>query len=562
MLTQRLSWSWRNPAVRILTGFLFGTGFIAPAGHAAVPSFNRFEPLSLPPNQSTELTVRGENLDDSTRLWTSFPSAVARLPDGIDGSPSQIRFQVTLSADVPPQLGAIRLVGRGGVSQLGLVMIDDMPTAPTARGRHSREEAPLLRPPVAVEDRMEPLKMHYYAIETEKGEQLSLDVVASRLGSQLDPLLRLLDADGNELAYLDDEPGIRPDLRLRHTFEIAGRYWLELRDVTYRGGGDSFYRLRLGDFPLVTVSYPMSVPAGQRSTIQPLGRAVGGLENAGIRMPEHSPGTWWAARYSVGGASCSVPVHAIHLPLRMEQEPNATFDQANSSVFPAVLAGRLEREGDRDCFQFQLGKDERVTFVSQTRSLGSPCDLWMQIEDAQGKKLAEGKVPDEEDTHLTFDVPEDGTYILAVEELNRLGGPDYTYQIEVRHASPSFALSLEQDRAQAAPGESLSLKVQTARQSYDGPIELSVWALDARLAVEEAVIGEKKTETTLKLVVPENWDPRRLVHLKVKGQADIDGNPVVRTASVRPALEKQFPNTRLFPFGLEDRLALGVREKK
>ena len=48
-----------------------------------------------------------------------------------------------------------------------------------------------------------------------------------------------------------------------------------------------------------------------------------------------------------------------------------------------------QKAKDRDCFQFTAQKDQRLVFHGKTRSLGSPCDLYLRLETADGQKLAQ-----------------------------------------------------------------------------------------------------------------------------------------------------------------------------
>ena len=77
-------------------------------------------------------------------------------------------------------------------------------------------------------------------------------------------MLRLLTADGRELAFSDDEPATGADSRFSHKFDAAGDYYLEIRDIRYQGGAAHRYRLRLGDFPLPSVPYPLAATKGRR----------------------------------------------------------------------------------------------------------------------------------------------------------------------------------------------------------------------------------------------------------------------------------------------------------
>ena len=54
-----------------------------------------------------------------------------------------------------------------------------------------------------------------------------------------------------------------------------------------------------------------------------------------------------------------------------------------------ILHGRIQTPDDRDVFRFEAAKDEKLIFQSQTRSLGSPCDLVLTLKKPDGLTLAQ-----------------------------------------------------------------------------------------------------------------------------------------------------------------------------
>src|SRR5205085_988006 len=129
-----------------------------------------------------------------------------------------------------------------------LFMIDDLPTLPSTGKNIAPQQAQSVSPPVAIDGVCEPLASTFFRITLKKSERLSIEVVAQRLGSRMDPLIRVLDASGQELAYCDDTPGIGSDCRLVFVAPVGGDYLLALRDANYEGGPQHRFRLRLGDF--------------------------------------------------------------------------------------------------------------------------------------------------------------------------------------------------------------------------------------------------------------------------------------------------------------------------
>ena len=69
--------------------------------------------------------------------------------------------------------------------------------------------------------------------------------LTAAIGSKLDPVLELADADGRVLA--ESLNGL-----LGFVCPADGTYAIGVHDKDYRGGADQFYRLHVGDVPVVT----------------------------------------------------------------------------------------------------------------------------------------------------------------------------------------------------------------------------------------------------------------------------------------------------------------------
>ena len=507
------------------------------------------------------MTLFGEGLNGATELWTSFPAKTVRLPLGKtnDASSEGIAFQISVPKTVPVGVGAIQLATTNGPSNLHLVMVDDLPRVAESRTNNTIASAQELKLPVAVDGAGEELRLDYYAFGAKKGQRISIDVVANRLGSLLDPVVRVLDAAGKELVYCDDDPAVGADARVRFTAPANGRYVIEVRDIAYQGGPKYRYLLRVGNFPLASALFPPGAQQGAQIKVAVAGRAVDGLHPVSLRVPEHASQVPLNVKFPRGRGSGFVALATGPLPEVTEVEPNETAETATKIQIPSVVNGRFAAPKDRDWYEFSASQGERLIFAGKTRSLGSPCDLFMCLFNAAGKQLAEADISGANEGTLTNKFSEAGTYRLLVEELNRGGEPDFVYRIQVEPFRAGFALDVETNRVEAASGSSFEIKVTAARREFDGPITLSVSGLGDDCILENNVIAEKKNQTALKVKLPASLEPGRLLHFAIAGHATVNGADADETAGTMPALRRLWPLLRFPPAALDGLIGLGIK---
>jgi hypothetical protein len=251
----------RRIAMSILAGYLLLMGSSsARAQQPKPPSLNFIQPLGIQPGNETEVILTGERLAVSGKVWTSATAENSVSAAG--QSETVANCKLNLPADTPLGLLGVRYFNPTGVSNLRLMLVDDLKGTNTAGRPRSLVLAMPLVLPTAVEGNCEAETACYFKFTATAAQRVSLEVFARRLASPLDPILRVLDATGKELVYRDDEPGLMGDCRLSFEAPLAGEYFVELRDVRYAGGAEYRFRLRAGSFPLANVVFPPAVKRG------------------------------------------------------------------------------------------------------------------------------------------------------------------------------------------------------------------------------------------------------------------------------------------------------------
>ena len=443
---------------------LLGAGNLA---WAQAPSISHTIPAALQIGQAADIVLLGGNLASPTGIWWSMP-AEAVLTPGLEKNGTeagQVSYRVTVPATVPVGIYGLRLAGSGGISNLRLVMVDDLASVADNGNNKTKETAQELALPIAVDGSCEPESYDFYKFQGLAGQHISVEVVARRLGYPLDPVIRLLDASGRELAYSDDAPGIGADCRFAYTLPAAGAYFLELRDIRYAGGGTHRYRLRVGNFPLAATTYPMGGRCGSGAKLQLAGYSTAELPPMVVPIPAVAPADRMpiAARFPHGQGSSMVTLATDGLAEQVELEPNDTPETSSPITLPSALNGRFDAPKDRDYYQFDAKQGQRWTFSGKTRGLGSPTDLYMKVLKADGGQVAEVEDTGGDEGVLDFTAPADGVYRLVVEDLLRRGGPEFVYRVAVEPYRPGFTLAVEAEKFDAPKAGVFVAKVTCAR---------------------------------------------------------------------------------------------------
>lgn len=540
-------------------------GVAAEPAWAQAPTITYTTPLAIKPGQPSDLKLHGAGLVGPTQLWTSFPSQAVLKPDvPMNGmNAAECVYQVTVPSDVPVGIYGVRVATANGTSPIRIVLIDDLPSVAQAAGNNTPAGAQVLTLPTAVDGQVGNLSQHYFKFTVAAGQLVTFDLLAKRIGSALDPMIRLLDAKGRELAYSDDVPGLRSDSRLCYQFKDAGEYLLEVRDIRFQGSGNHFFRLRIGDFPCVTVPYPLAAKKGAPASIQFAGLHLEGVQPATVNFPADAPFAWAsvAAKRANGASSAFVQIAVSDRDEFLEAEPNDDPKAPNRVDLAQGINGRFDKVGDIDYFVFAAKKGQAMTFTGLTRRAGSPASLNMRLLNAAGGQLAAKEDFGAIDPVFDFTFPEDGDYTLAVQDLHRQGGPQYAYRIVATPVQAGFALSASADTVNVVSGGTTMVTVTAARKGYAGAISIAAVDLPPGITSNPTFIGPGRDNAVLTLRAAPDAAPGKITLAKIVGTAKINNADFTAVASISPALTTLFSGLPWPPQNLTNSFAVGVAPK-
>jgi hypothetical protein len=532
------------------------------------PTLNPPVPLGIQRGTSLDLLLTGKNLAEPTGLWTSFPAQVTIPTDHNNGKDAnQLRVHLDVPHDAALGFHHICLATTQGLSNFRLFCIDDLPQhleKNTNRSKHTPQLVPI---PCVVVGRADQEQAAYYQIHVQAGQRVSFEVLGRRLGSAFDPQISLYDPHKSldlPLAHNNDAPGLQTDCRLTYVFKAAGEYVVEIRDTMWRGGGDFWYRLRIGDFPCATTALPMAARRGSQVQILFAGPVVDSVSPVEVVVP-NDPGVdtvWIAPRGANGLYGWPVALALSDHEELQEQEPNNDPAHANRLPVPGGITGRFLEPNDVDCFVFAARKGQRLILEAHTTELYSPTDVYMSLKDAKGGQLAASNPMAA--ARLDFTAPADGDYTLAVEHLWYASGPAESYRITATPYEPGFELTLGGTRFDVPPGGSIPIGVFATRHDYAGPIDVSVVGspeLNGSVTIPAGQPSAPNQPAATLYLSARREAPSGPYEIKLRGSAVINGKTVIHDLSLRSLVIQELAGLAYPPRQLLPRVGVAVLEK-
>lgn len=516
------------------------------------PTIAPLFPLAIARGTSIELNLTGANLADPVAVWTSIPAKTSIPTDANNGKdPVKLRIKVEVAADAPAGLHSLRVVTKYGVSNARLFAIDEIPGVVEVDTNRVRGTPQPLAVPSFVSGKIDNESSDWFKVAAKGGQRVAFEIFARRMGFPTDPVLKLYDAKtGNEIpgVYSDDAPGLQTDARTTVSFKTDTDMIVEVRDARHMGGADYAYRLRVSDSPSALAAYPLAVKYGQKVKVGFLGDRTEGLAPVEVFAdPANLSGVVYISPKDGGPQSGSpVPVRLSSLNEIVETEPNDDPAKANRLELPAGVSGRFLTKGDVDYFAFAGKKGVKYVAAAETYEVGIPTEVYLIAKTAKGAELAKSNPQNPPRVEFTADA--DGDYLIHVENLNYLFGPNEAYHLTVKQAEPDFEIVLPLDRIELAPGTTTAIPVGSiVRRDYAGPIELSVVGspgLSGTLTIPTGMAAPTAPAPAVAyLPLTAKADLAPGAHpFRIQAKATIDGKEVVRIANLTEVVRVSMGN--------------------
>lgn len=403
-----------------------------------------------------------------------------------------LKVRFTVAANAKPGVRDYRIATPRGVSTVGQLVVVRDPVVSEADKNNTPAEAQSITVPATICGVIEAIEdLDIYKFKVNAGQSLSFHVRGLRLCDRihdlqehLDPILTLRSAAGATLATADNDFAGDPFLSYR--FQEAGEYLLEVRDVRYKGNPYWNYSVEISERPFVIDAFPLAVARGSESKLELIGAQLPKDPNSSLIIPPNVPlGLQSFSIPTAAGETNPVLVLVSSLPMFLESTAeNNTPATAMMITAPAAVSGRIETEGDVDCYAFDAKKGERFSVEVTARRAQSPLDSALRILNDQGSLLAEnddlGKYTksDADSWFENWTAPADGRYVVEVRDLLLRGGNEFVYALELTRAEPYFELYLDTDKTQVPAGTAgVMYAVVVRKNGFDSDVQLKVEGL-------------------------------------------------------------------------------------
>ncbi len=517
---------------------------ISPTDLCAAPAITNLSLRGLTIGQPVTLTIDGSELSEDARVVLPVNIASQSIKPG--AKPNQISLEITVDAATAPGIHLLRVSSKRGISNPLVIGLDRLQQAPFVDSIAST--------PLALSGAVPAGGVLRTQLNGKKGEVLSLDLEAQRLGAAVKPILRLLDPRGTQLAYSPPLRTLGGDSRLTTTLPADGTYTIELHDQLYRGANPNHFRLKVGKLQFADQALPLGVTKGAKTMLRVANSAIRDeipFDASPFQAPQVTTLAMPAAAVHFTGGAPRLLVTDLAETIEPTREANRLPQLVAA---PSAVSGTLAATGEEDRYELPVTPGQKLRFEVFAQRFGSPLDGVLTVYGAAGNALqSSDDRPGSTDPMLEFTVPAGVMSLqVGVKDMQERGGPAFLYRIEVRNAAAAdFSLSLAVDRLNIPAGGTQVLQVQAARMGYNGPIDLSLQGLPSGITVNGNKIAEGAAVALVTLTA--NADLEGVASLaQISGIATGLPQPVSRLA-----LTPDLPGSIVQP-QFKQQLAIGV----
>ena len=382
----------------IRAGLLTALIALPAAAWAAPPKLTGTSPLGVQRGKSTEVMFRGSGLGDNPRLVAPF---TFRIEESAGSGSGASNWEVGLTIDAGTAVGVypIRVVTDWGVSNPILFAVGQVPQLTEVESNNTFDTAQPIPNPSVVEGECQGNDEDFFRFPGRKGDRVVVDALCCRIGSGVDPMIRLTTADWRFVAAADDSPGLFTDGSLMAVLPEDGEYVLEFCDSRFAGTGRAVYRLLIGTVPFAGAVFPLSLPRGQNVALELSGGTFSDGRLFAVRAPSDPLLAGFYPKIParlLGDPAWSNSELDVELPAPVLLgdaadviEPADPAQKLPPLMPPVTILGRLSKTGERDEYTIAAPPGSKHEIRVEAWGLGSALDGVLRVIGTDGRLLGE-----------------------------------------------------------------------------------------------------------------------------------------------------------------------------
>lgn len=406
------------------------------------PELHLIEPRGGQRGTEVEVKFLGKRLENAGEILFYEPGI--SFSSFTKNEAAVVEAKLVIAADAVLGEHSMRVRTTSGLSELRSFWVGQFPTVQQTEPNATFDTAQRIALNSTVQGAAANEDADYYGCSLKKGQRLSVEVEAMRLGRVFfDAYVAILDPKKFELASCDDTPLLRSDAFVSILAPEDGDYRIVVHEAAYEGTDDCQYRLHIGTFPRPTAVFPTGGKPGETLEFTFIGDPSGPIKQT-ITLPSIVSDRFPIFPIS-DGLSAPSPHWITVSPLESIRESVANHDAGSATQVPPIpcaMHGILDGDAKSDWFKFTAKKDQNLDVRVLARSHRSPLDSVLSIHQMDGKQLAQNDDQGAPDSVINWTCPGDGDYCLQLGDQLKRTAADFTYQIEITNKSPSTAASL------------------------------------------------------------------------------------------------------------------------
>lgn len=417
--------------------------FAVPSLHAAYPEFGTTKPNGGQRGTELLLTVTGNRLEDFQDFIYMSPGFTTKKVEKVEKN--KVTATIAIAPTVPLGNHMLRLRTKSGISHARQFFVGQYPNVDEKEPNDDFASPQVVTFNQTVEGVVQNEDVDYYRITAKKGERIAVEIDGLRLGYvNFDPYVAILDAGRFEIGASDDTILHRQDGYVSVVAPEDGDYTIMVRESSYRGSGNSYYRLHVGSFLRPDVVYPAGGKVGTVVKTKFIEKGGNSFEED-VQVPSEIDPNFMVLPKANQSPPSGNPFRVVAFENTLEAEPNDAQASATLSAGdPIALNGVIEKPGDIDFFKVPLKKGQSIVFQAFGQALGSPLDSVVNVYNEKGSSLSgndDGGGRRRLDSKFTVNVPADGNYFVRVTDHLERGGPAFVYRIELAASEPTVRFS-------------------------------------------------------------------------------------------------------------------------